>query len=98
MVNIKNLRLTGRLIIAVFITVSLALIIPFHHHDDNEEHDDCQICQTAILPALTEQSFELAPLVLILIAVLVSFVITPLEVCTHSVLRIRAPPSRFLPA
>ena len=56
---------------AIYIAVLFLVIVPFHHHEDEQEHDDCAICLIAHMPAEVGITFVLSIIVILQIAKLV---------------------------
>ena len=85
----KILQLSG-FIVSVYLTVFLAFVLPFHHHADFNEHEDCVVCIISHQPAVSNTNVNLQVLLVLLFAVALANTSTRIFRKTH--LHLRSPP------
>jgi hypothetical protein len=84
-----KLNLAG-LLLCVYLAVFISVIIPFHHHADNNLHDDCVICVATSQPAV----FNICSLANVLTVLFIIIIFSSLAISFRQKenLHLRSPP------
>jgi hypothetical protein len=77
---------------ALFLSLYLGFLLPSHHHDDGQEHEDCSLCVAQVQPSLAEFTFSMP----VPVVVTSEAVLQPACICKPSIVtgyQTRAPPA-----
>ena len=78
---------------AIYLAILFLVIVPIHHHDDHQEHNDCVVCVLAHQPVQPSVAFAL-PIVTVFRVIKLDLPSTILICQTPSTLQSRAPPRK----
>jgi hypothetical protein len=92
LLNKRNIFSLTSPIFAIFLCFYLGVILPAHHHSDEQQHDDCMLCISQQQPLITEIVFTLPVFVPVIIAFYPPAINTGLSTFT-SLFQSRAPPA-----
>lgn len=77
---------------AIYITILFMIVVPSHHHEDNAEHSDCNVCAIAHQPNLAAINTISLIIIISFIFVKLFFPVTIIFSHTIESFQSRAPP------